>query len=91
MGDFFIPPKIHIVVGFLTDMNLEDPGSFNCNGLNTLIFHHRVPQDFNHTIEQANEWYLEHVFDGGKSPEFDEEKDKIYLDIIRQRLESAKN
>ena len=85
--------RVHLVVSFLEDDDYNHPENFIVSDDNTQIFTY----DVNHTyipidsdkectikdlIHIADKWYNDHI-KTGFSPEFDETKDKEYLDILR--------
>ena len=78
-------PFYHFAVSFLTEGELDDPHSHVCTDANTMLFHKKLPEDFNNTISEAARWYDEFIADGATSPAYDEEKDREYLDILKER------
>lgn len=79
--------RVHLVVSFLEDNDYNHPEDFNVTTENTQIFTYDIDTKIQgktifQLIATANSWYHNHV-KTGFSPEFDEVKDKEYLDILR--------
>ena len=84
--------RVHLIVSFLEDDDYNHPENFVVSDENTQIFTYDVSKTFIEidgkycTIEEliqiADQWYNNHI-KTGFSPEFDETKDKEYLDILR--------
>lgn len=84
--------RVHLVVSFLEDDDYNHPENFVVSDENTQIFTYTVNKtfvelnggiyDIEGLIQIADQWYNDHI-KTGFSPEFDETKDKEYLDILR--------
>lgn len=76
---------VYMIVTFLDDGDYEKPEKFVCTAENTTYVNFKVSErypKFENYIEYCTEWWYRNVL-GGISPEFDEEKDKEYLDALR--------
>lgn len=85
--------RVHLVVSFLKDDDYNHPENYVVSDENTQIFTYDVATTYipfdgdkectiSELIQVANIWYENHI-KSGFSPEFDEVKDKEYLDILR--------
>ena len=85
--------RVNMVVSFLGEDDYNHPENYVVTDENTQIFVYDVATTYipmggdkectiKELIDLANMWYNEHI-KTGFSPEFDEEKDKEYLDILR--------
>jgi predicted phage-related endonuclease len=80
--------RVYLLAVLLAQKDLEEPTGFVPTDDNVLVFE----LDRNTTlvagktvdewVKYAEAWWKKHI-DTGKSPEFDEAKDKVYLDILR--------
>lgn len=78
--------NIVFAVAFLDDMVYNDPSSFIANDETVKIISFRLDEDYiDEAMRQALEWHEKYVM-GNVSPEFDERKDKEYLDGLRTNL-----
>ena len=85
--------EVLFVASFLNDMDYAHPENFQVTKENTKLVVKNLNEcylplgdeyvDINGAIEYATNWWNEYVLTG-VSPEFDEVKDKEYLDIIRK-------
>lgn len=85
--------KVLFVVCFLQDMDYAHPENFVPNETNTKLIVKKLNEcffeidgeylDIDGCMEKAKEWWNKYI-ETGVSPEFDEEKDKEYLDILRK-------
>lgn len=85
--------KVLFVVCFLQDIDYAHPENFVPNETNTKLIVKKLNEcffeidgeylDIDGCMEKAKEWWKDYV-ETGISPEFDEELDKEYLDIIRK-------
>lgn len=70
-------------VAFLDRGDYATPETFECTEDNTALYHVTVTPGFVQRVEEAKDWWYEHVCDGAVSPAFDESRDKEYLAIMR--------
>lgn len=78
-------------VSFLEEGDYDDPDSYVPSAYNTQLEHFKVSErypEFDYLVEQVLDWYATYV-GGGKSPYFDEKKDKEYLDGLRKNVIST--
>lgn len=77
-----------MVCSFLSDADYENPDKFEPSAENTITKEFKVSQRYRHFkgwIEQAENWWAEHV-EGGVSPEPDEKLDKDILDVLKTKI-----
>lgn len=85
--------RVLFVCAFLQDMDYSRPENFVPTEENTIMVVKKLKDvivempdksliTFDEAIEYCEKWWKEHI-ETGISPEFDEKKDKAYLDIIR--------
>ena len=77
-----------MVCSFLSDADYENPDKFVPSAENTITKEFKVSQRYRHFkdwIEQAENWWAEHV-EGGISPEPDEKLDKEILDALKTKI-----
>ena len=77
--------QVYMVASFLEEKDYQDPTSFKPSVSNTIIRAFKISERYPHfekTIKTAEAWWHEHVLTG-ISPEYDEIKDKEYLDAIK--------
>lgn len=85
--------RILFVCAFLQEMDYARPEKFIPDETNTILVVKKIKDvviempngeliTFEQAIEYCENWWKEHI-ETGISPEFDEKKDKEYLDIIR--------
>lgn len=84
--------RVHLVVSFLEDDDYNHPENYIVSDKNTQIFTYDVASTYiqlddkvytiKELIQITDRWYNDHI-KTGFSPEFDEVKDKEYLDILR--------
>lgn len=84
--------RVVFACSFLNEADYNHPEMFNVNDENTIIIVKRLEDmifevngemlNIEGVIQKATEWWNTYV-ETGISPEFDEKKDKQYLDIIR--------
>lgn len=77
--------EVYMIVTFLDDGDYENPEAFECTAENTTHVHfsvsERYPQ-FQTFIDYCYDFWNKHILTG-ISPEYDEVKDKEYLDALR--------
>lgn len=84
--------RVVFICAFLKDSDYNHPEMFEVNENNTVIIIKKLDECFfeidgellniKGVMEKASKWWDDHILTG-VSPEFDEKKDKEYLDIIR--------
>lgn len=77
-----------MVCSFLSDADYENPDKFVPSAENTITKEFKVSRRYRHFkewIEQAENWWAEHV-EGGVSPEPDEKLDKDILDVLKTKI-----
>ena len=80
--------EVIMVCSFLSDADYENPDKFEPSAENTITKEFKVSQRYRHFkewIEQAENWWAEHV-EGGVSPEPDEKLDKEILDVLKTKI-----
>ena len=92
--------RVVFACAFLEDADYNHPDKFEVNDKNTIILIKRLDEmvfeingeylNIEGVIQKATEWWNTYV-ETGVSPEFDEKKDKEYLDIIRATDETKDN
>lgn len=79
---------VYMIVTFLDDGDYEHPEDFVCNADNTTYINFKVsvryPQ-FQTFIDYCHSFWNKHILTG-ISPEYDEERDKEYLDALRTNV-----
>lgn len=76
---------VYMIVTFLDDGDYEHPEDFTCTAENTTYIHFKVSErypDFASYMAYCYDFWHRNVLTG-ISPEFDEKKDKEYLDALR--------
>lgn len=76
---------VYMIVTFLDEGDYDHPDKFVCTVDNTAYVHFKVHErypKFDSYVEYCTEFYYRNVL-GGVSPDFDEKKDKEYLDGLR--------
>lgn len=82
---------VYMVVSFLEEKDYEKPDEYKCSSDNTTYKHFKVSErypEFEKYIAYCENFWLTSVLTG-VSPEFDEKKDKEYLDALRTTVVSA--
>lgn len=93
--------RVLFVCAFLQDMDYARPENFVPTEENTIMVVKKLKDvivempdksliTFDEAIEYCENWWKKHI-ETGISPEFDEKKDKVYLDIIRTSNPSNDN
>lgn len=76
---------VYMIVTFLDDGDYEKPEAFTCTADNTTYIHFKVSERyprFEEYVMYCRDWWATKVLTG-ISPEYDEKKDKEYLDALR--------
>lgn len=82
---------VWFAVALLDPADYDDPDGFECTDENTVLYHMTVGDDFAESIETARKWWERYIHDGAESPEYDDSRDRKYLDLMRTNKISAAN